>query len=176
MVMMSFLFGSKHPGVSALAVMEHAAPFQPICVMLRPSGVSSEYWFEKTVTVHAAVLPLVDVAVMVAVPAPTAVTTPSATVATSGSLVDHLTVLYVALSGETVAVSVFVPPTVMVMVAESRVTLVTLTICTMCHRPTICRVNCYLWKSIRIRRQTHHRHQADDESQCEHQAHEYMCV
>ena len=47
MVMMSFLFGSKHPGVSALAVMEHAAPFQPIWVMLRPSGVSSEYWFVK---------------------------------------------------------------------------------------------------------------------------------
>ena len=52
-------------------------------------------------------------AVIVAVPAATAVTTPSATVATVGSELSHVTVLSVAFSGVTVAVSVFVsPPTV----------------------------------------------------------------
>jgi hypothetical protein len=67
------------------------------------SGVS-------TVTVQVAVFVLssVDVTVIVAVPSATAVTTPSSTVATLSSLVDQVTVLYVASLGLTVTVSVSV--------------------------------------------------------------------
>ena len=88
-----------------------------------------------TVTVHVAVLsslvssvPLVAVAVMVAVPAATAVTTPSDTVATLVLLDVHSTVLSVASSGATVAVSFSVPPpTVMVAVGCESVMPVTST-------------------------------------------------
>lgn len=50
------------------------------------------------------------VTVMTAVPADTPVTTPFETVATDELLVDHETVLFVALDGATVSVSVVVPP------------------------------------------------------------------
>ena len=56
-------------------------------------------------TVQVAVLSPA-LAVMMAEPTPTIVTTPSATVATAGLLVVQVTVLNVALSGATVAVSV----------------------------------------------------------------------
>ena len=51
------------------------------------------------------------VAVIVAEPSATAVTTPSATVATLSSLEDHVTDLSVAFPGAMVAVSVLVFPT-----------------------------------------------------------------
>jgi len=60
-----------------------------------------------TSTEHSAVLPpSAVVTVIVAEPAATAVTTPFATVATAASLVDHVTALFVALAGATVAVRV----------------------------------------------------------------------
>ena len=65
-----------------------------------------------TVTAHCAVLlPSAVVTVIVAVPAATAVTMPSETVAFVASLDDHVTALFVALSGATVAVRVSVSPT-----------------------------------------------------------------
>ena len=55
-------------------------------------------------TVHVAVSPLEVRAVIVAVPADTPVTVPLETVATEELLVDHVTVLFVAFDGDTVAV------------------------------------------------------------------------
>ena len=67
-----------------------------------------------TFTVTVAVLPLWVLAVMVAVPVLLAVTTPDdrSTVATAVLLLNHVTLLLVALLGSTVAVSVVVAPTV----------------------------------------------------------------
>ena len=65
----------------------------------------------STVTVHVAVLPpSTVVTVMVAVPFAFAVTTPFATVATAVLLLLHVTALFAALSGATVATSVAVSP------------------------------------------------------------------
>ena len=63
-----------------------------------------------TVMVDVAVLPLTVVAVILAVPALTAVTLPLFTVATLLLLLDHLTVLSVASVGLTVAVIVLDSP------------------------------------------------------------------
>lgn len=65
--------------------------------------------FSSTVTVHVAVL-FSACAVIVALPAFTAVITPFSTEATSGASLVQVTVLSVASSGVTVAVSVFVSP------------------------------------------------------------------
>ena len=89
----------------------------------------------STVTAQVAVLssavssvPFDAVAVMVAVPSATAVTTPfSSTVATVVSLDDQVTVLSVAPSGATVAVRVSVPPYGMLAVVLLRSTPVTST-------------------------------------------------
>jgi hypothetical protein len=68
-----------------------------------------------TVTLQVAVLlPSSVVTVMVAVPALTAVIVPPDTVATVGALVLHVTFLFVALEGATVAVNVSILPTVIV--------------------------------------------------------------
>ena len=69
------------------------------------------------------------VAVIVAVPAPFAVTTPPYTVATLPFEVDHTTVLSVAFDGFTVTTSVPVPPTESESVFLSRETLSTGTVC-----------------------------------------------
>jgi hypothetical protein len=67
---------------------------------------------ELTVTAHVAVLlPSAVATVIVAVPAATPVTSPPLTVATLVLLVYHVTALFVALLGRTVAVSVSLPPT-----------------------------------------------------------------
>ena len=63
-----------------------------------------------TMTVHVAVLPLLVVAAIVAVPLPIAVTVPFVTVATDRSELVHEIVLSVALLGKTVAVSVSLSP------------------------------------------------------------------
>ena len=63
-----------------------------------------------TVTLQLAVLPLLLLAVMVAVPKPTALTTPLETVATEVLLELQVRVLLVALLGETVAVRVWEEP------------------------------------------------------------------
>jgi hypothetical protein len=64
-----------------------------------------------TVTVQVAVkLPCTAVAVMTAAPAAIGVTTPPATVATAALLVDHVTILFVAFEGPTVAVIAPVAP------------------------------------------------------------------
>ena len=75
----------------------------------------------RTVTVQVAFWPPEAVAVIVAVPAPTAVTFPPETVATDGLDVVQVTVLLVALDGVTVAVSVDEPPALRVRVVELRV-------------------------------------------------------
>ena len=73
-----------------------------------------------TFTVTVAVLPLLDLAVTVAVPAPLAVILPFDTVATDLLEDVHVTVLLVALSGFTVAVTVVLWPTTrFVVVLES---------------------------------------------------------
>ena len=64
----------------------------------------------ETVTVHVAFCPPEAVAVIVAVPPPTAVTFPPETVATEALEVVQVTVLLVALDGVIVAVSVDAPP------------------------------------------------------------------
>ena len=64
----------------------------------------------STVTLQVAFLPLLVVAVIVAVPLPTAVTFPFATVATDCTELVHVTDLFVALLGKTVAVSVSLSP------------------------------------------------------------------
>jgi len=79
---------------------------------------------EVTVTLHVAYLVSSDfeVQVIVAVPAATAVTVPSDTVATDESLVVHKTLLSVAVSGNTVAINVLVPPSSSVREFWSRLT------------------------------------------------------
>jgi hypothetical protein len=67
------------------------------------------------------------VTVIVAVPAPSAVTTPLLTVATLVSLLDQLTVFTVAFAGATVAVKVSVSPTERLAVDLFSVTPVTAT-------------------------------------------------
>jgi hypothetical protein len=79
-----------------------------------------------TFTLHDAVnLPSPAVAVMVALPAPTAFTTPLVTVATVLSLLDQVTSLFVALAGATVAVNVSEDPFACESEVLSRVTPVT---------------------------------------------------
>ena len=76
-----------------------------------------------TVTVQEALLPLVAVAVMTAVPALMAVTVPfELTDATSGLLEDQITVLSVADAGSTVADSLPVLPASSVRVEQFSVT------------------------------------------------------
>ena len=75
-----------------------------------------------TVTVQVLVLPLEVFAVIVAVPSATAVTVPPDTFATLSLLDVHVTVLSVALDGETVAVSVPVLPVVRVRLVGEIVT------------------------------------------------------
>ena len=81
----------------------------------------------STVTAHVAfALGLsTDVAVIVALPNPTAVIVPSLTVATFVSLEVQLTFLFVASPGNTVAVKVSVSPTAKVVEVLFNVTLVT---------------------------------------------------
>lgn len=65
----------------------------------------------STVTMQVAVFPFTVFAVIVAIPSPTAVTLPELfTVATDEFEVDHVTVLVVALEGDTVADKVYVLP------------------------------------------------------------------
>ena len=83
--------------------------------------------FSFTVTAHVAVFaPSTVVTVMVALPAATAVTTPlSLTVATDSLSELHVTLLFVAFDGETVAVSAAVPPMFRLTVSGDRLTPVT---------------------------------------------------
>lgn len=80
-----------------------------------------------TVTVHVAVLlPSTVLTVIIACPAASGVTTPFATVATVSLFDAHVTSLFVASAGNTVAVSVSAaPPAVNVKVSGSTVTSVT---------------------------------------------------
>ena len=78
-----------------------------------------------TFTVTVAVLPLLDLAVTVAVPAPLAVILPFDTVATEEFEVDHVIVWLVAFEGETVAVTVVLWPTTRFVVVLESVTEVT---------------------------------------------------
>ena len=78
-----------------------------IVELLTSVGVGSS---SVTVIVAFAVLPLFEVAVIVAVPFATPVTTPFETFATLVLLDVHVTVLFVAFDGETVAESVVVAP------------------------------------------------------------------
>jgi hypothetical protein len=82
---------------------------------------------EMTVIAQVAVLlPSTVVTVMVAVPALTPVTVPfDDTLATAGALLNHVTFLLVALEGETVAVSLSLPPVAILIDVLSKVTPVT---------------------------------------------------
>src|SRR5659263_150546 len=84
----------------------------PIAVIgVRAGAGASETTGAVTVTVQVAVkLPCAVVTVIVAVPAATGVTTPPATVATAALLDDHVTILFVAYEGPTVAVIAPVAP------------------------------------------------------------------
>lgn len=75
----------------------------------------------RTVTVQVAFWPPDVVAVIVAVPGPTAVTLPPETVATEAFEVVQVTVLLVAFDGLTVAVSVEEPPALRVSAVWLRV-------------------------------------------------------
>ena len=75
-----------------------------------------------TVTSHVAVLPLAVVTVIVAVPAPTAMTVPFSTVAIFTSEVLQVRVLSVVLSGAIVAISVSLSPLMRESVVLSKVT------------------------------------------------------
>ena len=91
----------------SVAVSPAAAKLRLVLLSEMPVALMS------TVTVHVAVrfVPSAVVAVMVAVPLPTAVTTPSLlTVATPMSLLVHVTLVLLALDGVTVAVRVAVWP------------------------------------------------------------------
>jgi hypothetical protein len=82
-----------------------------------------------TVTEQVAVLlPSKVVTVIVALPAETALTVPPDTVATDVLLLLHDTFLFVALEGETVALSVWLPPTVKDKLVVLRLTPVTATV------------------------------------------------
>ena len=83
--------------------------------------------FAFTVTAHVAVLlPSVVFTVIVALPADFAITTPEEdTSATDGAFDDQVTDLSVAFDGDTVAVNVWVSPSVIVRVVISRLTPVT---------------------------------------------------
>ena len=83
-----------------------------------------------TVIDAVAFLPLLEVAVIVAEPAETPVTTPFETVATLVLLDDHATVLLVAFDGETLAERVVVAPTLTVADVGLTETDVTATSCT----------------------------------------------
>ena len=77
------------------------------------------------------------VAVIVAMPSATAVTVPFSTVATASLLESHETVLSVALSGVTVAVSVSVSPTMSVALVLSKVTSSTATVVSPSPPPSV---------------------------------------
>ena len=80
-----------------------------------------------TVTVQVAVLPPSAVTVIVASPTPTAVTFPFwSTVATPGVLLSHVTLLFVAVEGDTVALRFVVSPTLRLTELLSSLTPVTL--------------------------------------------------
>jgi hypothetical protein len=82
-----------------------------------------------TVTVQVAVLPPSSVlTIIAALPAATALTVPPDTVATAVLLLLHVTFLFVALAGATVAVNVSELPTVIVVEVLFRVTPVTATL------------------------------------------------
>ena len=78
--------------------------------------------------VAATLLPSAVVTVIFASPAPTAVTTPFATVATAGLLLCHVTLLLVVFSGSTVAVKVKLSPTFKFAVVWLRLTLCACTV------------------------------------------------
>ena len=87
-----------------------------VLVMLSDMPVTATVTAGAAVTVTAQVAVFVgsdaEVTVMVVVPADMAVTIPSATVATVGSLLDHETILSVAAAGMTAAVSAPVLPAI----------------------------------------------------------------
>ncbi|CDC37943.1 unknown [Clostridium sp. CAG:352] len=89
----------------AFAVIVTVCPFVIAVALIVEAFLSSVVTTPATVTLAVAVRPLEVVAVIVAVPAETAVTTPFDTVATELSLDVQTTVLLVAFAGVTVAVS-----------------------------------------------------------------------
>lgn len=93
---------------STVAVSVEVAPTVRASVLL---DILMSVTGTRTVTVQVAFWPPDVVAVIVAVPGPTAVTLPPETVAIEAFEVVHVTVLLVALDGVTVAVSVEEPPT-----------------------------------------------------------------
>ncbi len=102
------------------------------CEWFPPAAIAVIFWDDAaiTVTVHVAVLlPAWVVTVIIAVPTALPVTVPLLTVATLVLLLDQFTVLFVALLGVTVAVSVSVPPTEMLVDALFRLTPLTDTHC-----------------------------------------------
>ena len=126
LVHVTFLFVALSGNTVAVRVCA-ASPMVNTRVSL--SRVTPVTFTGLTLTVQVAVFPSSSVVTVIfAVPTPTAVTVPSATVATSGLSLVHFTFLFVALSGNTVAVRVCgASPIVKTRVSLSRVTSVTFT-------------------------------------------------
>ena len=109
-----------------VAVNVSLSPSVRVMLVLSRLTLSTLYTFAFTVTWQVAVLPPSSVVtVIVAVPALRAVTCPLLTVATDSSELFQLTFLFVALAGYTVAVNVWLSPSVRVMLVLSRLTLST---------------------------------------------------
>ena len=87
-----------------VAVKESLSPSTKLNVVLFSEMLSTLIILDETITSQLAVLPLVVVAVIVTLPSPTAVTKPFSTVATFGSEVAQVIVLFVALLGLIVAI------------------------------------------------------------------------
>ena len=126
LVHVTFLFVALSGNTVAVRVCD-ASPIVKTRVSL--SRVTPVTFTGLTFTVHSAVFPSSSVVTVIfASPTPTGVTVPSFTVATFVSLLVHVTFLFVALSGNTVAVRVCAAsPIVKTRVSLSRVTPVTAT-------------------------------------------------
>ena len=112
-----------------VAVRVASSPTSRLSSLLSRLTLSTATAFASTVTAQVAVLPPSLVfTVMVAEPAFTPVTTPSATDATASSELLQLTLLSAASSGLTVAVSVTLSPSLMVTSTMSRLTPLTATL------------------------------------------------
>ena len=105
------LYSSIHPSKLKAGEMNSSTLEAMISLMTSDSAVAS-LWFTVSTMVPFLFEPSVVVAMMVTVPAPTAVTSPvSSTVATVGRLLVHATFFCSVLAGSTVAVNCSVSPT-----------------------------------------------------------------
>ena len=126
-VHVTFLFVAFSGATVALRVSVVVSPIVRLAVFSSRVTPVTDTVSALTVTVQVAVLPPSAVTVIVASPAPTAVTFPLwSTVATPGVLLSHVTLLFVAVEGDTVALRFVVSPTLRLTELLSSLTPVTL--------------------------------------------------